>query len=288
MNIFLSLIILGIIIYLFICIVLLFAQNRLIFFPSPVITTTPQDRGLEYEEVWLGLPIKNQTKFSQTEFLNGWFIPNQNTSKVLLYLHGNGENISSNLTQAYPFFELGLSLFLVDYRGYGKSRGKFPTEQQVYEDAQRAWFYLTTERQISPQNIIVFGHSLGGAIAIELGIRHPEISGLIIEGSFTSLIDMANYQTYYKLLPLKLIIHHEFESLAKVKNLKMPILYTHGIADTVIPYQMSEELFAQTQGQKELLLIPQGTHHNIVEMDRQNYIETVKKFLQNIDNYIST
>ncbi len=287
MNLLFYLIISIIIIYLLICIVLLFLQNRLIFFPSPLIKNTPKDYGLEYEEIWLPFPAKKNTPKIDIEGLCAWWIPNKTTSKVLLYLHGNGENISTNLSQAYPFYELGLSIFLLDYRSYGKSEGKFPTEKQVYQDAQKAWLYLTEEKQISPQNIIVFGHSLGGAIAIELATRHPEISGLIIEGSFTSLIEIAKSQKYYNILPLKLLIRQQFNSLKKVKNLKMPILFTHGTADDVIPYQMSEKLFDQTNSLKQLLLIPKGTHHDIVENDKELYLETVKTFLKNVDNYYS-
>jgi len=271
MNLLFNLIILIIIIYLIICLGLFFFQNRLIFFPSHLMENTPKDYGLNYQEIILNFP--NQ------DTLSGWWIPNQNSKKVLLYLHGNGENISTNLTQAYPFYQLGLSLFLIDYRSYGNSKGKFPTEKQVYEDAQKAWHYLTIEKQISPDQIIVFGHSLGGAIAIELATRHPEISALIIEGSFTSLIDMANYQGYGKFFPIKLLINQKFNSLEKVKTLKMPILFTHGTADDIIPDQMSRKLYDQAQGKKELLLIPEGNHHDIFKMDEKTYLATVKKFI---------
>ena len=273
-------------IYCLICIAVFFIKDKLIFFPNTIVDDTPKDIGLEYEEVWLNFPQKFTSKIKQ-ENLHCWWIENKNTSKVLLYLHGNAENIGKNLTQAYPFYELGLSIFLVDYRGYGKSKGKFPTEKQVYEDAQKAWHYLVEEKNISPQQIVVFGHSLGGAIAIELATRYPEISGLIIEGSFTSLSDIAAIKIYGKLLPVKLLINQQFNSLKKVKNLNMPILFNHGMADPVIPYQMSEKLFKAANCKKQLLLIPKAVHSNIVEIDRENYLETVKIFLKNVDSYLS-
>ena len=273
-------------IYCLICIVVFFIKDKLIFFPNTIVDCTPKDHALEYEEVWLNFPQKLTSKIKQ-ENLNCWWIENKNTSKVLLYLHGNAENIGKNLTQAYSFYELGLSVFLVDYRGYGKSQGKFPTEKQVYEDAQKAWHHLVVEKNISPQQIVVFGHSLGGAIAIELATRHPEISGLIIEGSFTSLSDIASIKIYGKFLPVKLLINKQFNSLQKIKNLNMPILFNHGMADPVIPYQMSEKLFQAANCKKQLLLIPEGTHSNIVELDREIYLETVKVFLKNVDSYLS-
>jgi uncharacterized protein len=280
-------IIVGIVlVYLLACIALFFWQNRLIFFPSNIIKATPKDYGLEYEEVWLPFSSNNSTRKIEQQGLCCWWIPNQTTSRVLLYFHGNSANIGNNLTQAYPYYELGFSILLVDYRSYGKSEGNFPTEKRVYEDAQKAWYYLTKEKGISAKNIIVFGHSLGGAIAIELATRHPEISGLIIEGSFTSLIAMANYRKYYKIFPLKLLLHQRFNSLEKVKTLTMPILFIHGTGDEVIPFPMSKQLFQATNSPKQLLLIPEGTHNDIVEIAKETYLKEVEIFMENVNNYL--
>jgi len=132
------------IVYLLACISILLGQNRLVFVPSKTIKTTPEDLGLSYQEVWI--PVSPD----QPERLHGWWIPATSPKTgVLLYLHGNGENIGANVERAMEFHQLGLDILLIDYRGYGQSEGKFPTETQVYQDAQAAWDYLVQKQGIS-------------------------------------------------------------------------------------------------------------------------------------------
>src|SRR5207253_2018562 len=106
-------------------------------------------------------------------------------AKVVLYLHGNDGNVSASMPAIAPLRELGYAVLLIDYRGYGESAGSFPSEQSVYLDAEAAWRYLTAERGVDARNLYIYGHSLGGAIAIELAVHHPEAAGLIVESSFT-------------------------------------------------------------------------------------------------------
>ncbi len=190
--------------YLSACLYLFLEQTRFIFFPSPVIQVTPEFFHLGYQEVWLPVPAGKRT----VERMHGWWISAaQPDAMVLLYLHGNGINIGSNVAHAYRLHQLGFSVLLIDYRGYGRSQGGFPTEARVYQDAAAAWDYLVKERQIKPSQIFLYGHSLGGAIAIDLALQHPDAAGLIVESSFTSIREMVAQQGRFWMFPVDLILN---------------------------------------------------------------------------------
>ncbi len=200
---------------------------------------------------------------------------------VVLYLHGNGLNVGANVEHANRFHRLGLSVFLIDYRGYGKSQGEFPTESQVYEDAQLAWGYLVKQRGLNPKQIYIYGHSLGGAIAIDLAVRHPEAAGLIVEGSFTSARAMVDFQSgVYRMFPIDLLLTQKFDSLAKVDRLQMPLLFIHGTADTVVPVEMSKKLFDAAPEPKELYIVPNAGHNNLAELAGAEYLQRISQFVQ--------
>lgn len=265
--------------YLLICITLRLWQNRLIFVPTKVIQTTPADLGLPYQEVWI--PVS--TKTGKIERLHGWWIPAASpTTDVLLYLHGNGENIGANVRHTQRFHQWGFSVLLFDYRGYGKSDGIFPTEAQVYQDSQAAWDYLVQERGIAPQEIFVYGHSLGGAIAIELAAKNPVIPGLIVESTFTSMRLMVDHEGIYGLFPADLLLTHKFDSISKVKSLKMPLLLIHGTSDRVVPALMSQVLFDTITAPKQLLLVPDAGHNDVAEVSGVQYQQAVQQFVAQV------
>jgi alpha-beta hydrolase superfamily lysophospholipase len=272
----------GIVTYLSICLFLLFYQTRLIFSPSSEIKITPNEIGLVYEDVWLQIRNPQQNKFEQ---IHGWWLPNSNSNApVLLYLHGNGENISGNLGRAQFYHQQGFSVFLIDYRGYGKSLGQFPNEMRVYEDAQLAYDYLVQERQVQPKSIFLYGHSLGGAIAINLAVNQPEISGLIVESTFTSIQDVAEINPFYRLFPLDLIVSEKFESIKKINRLKTPILIIHGTEDELIPFSMSRMLYNSVQTPKNLLIVEGANHNNVRTTNEQQYSQAINKFVNYVQN----
>ncbi|MGB3266929.1 MAG: alpha/beta fold hydrolase, partial [Microcoleus sp.] len=199
---------------------------------------------------------------------------------VVLYLHGNGSNVGANVEHAHRFHRLGLSVFLIDYRGYGKSQGDFPSEYRVYEDAEFAWDYLVKQRGIHPNQIYIYGHSLGGAIAIDLAVRHPEAAGLIVEGSFTSVRAMVDFQKgLFWMFPIDFLLTQRFDSLSKVDRLQMPVLFIHGTADTVVPSQMSKKLFDAAPEPKQLYMVPDGGHNNVAEIGGAEYLQRFRQFL---------
>lgn len=240
-------------------------QRRLIFVPSKGLSETPSSYGLDYDEVWIREPPTGQ------DALHGWWLPVDGSCGVVLLLHGNSYTIGDNLSQAALFHRLGFSVLLADYRGYGLSEGPFPNEQRVYADAEAMWQYLTTRSGIAPESILVYGHSLGGAIAIDLAARHPDIGALVIESSFTSMRDMASQKPYLALFPTRLLLTQHFDSLRKVRSLAMPTLFIHGQSDGTVPYSMSQVLYQAAQDPKALLLSPNADHTDVADTMGSDY-----------------
>ncbi|WP_293125386.1 alpha/beta fold hydrolase [Microcoleus sp. bin38.metabat.b11b12b14.051] len=261
--------------YSLVCVALYFQQQRLIFFPNRQLQHTPSLYQLNYQDVWIS--ISNQS--GKPKYLHGWWIPAQQpNAAVILYFHHNSVNIGANISQALQFHKLGYSVFLFDYRGFGRSQGMFPTESQVYEDAQFAWNYLTQERQIVPSQIVIYGHSVGGAIAIDLAARHPEAAALVVQSSFTSMRDMSKRFGFYWLLPVELLLKQRFESLEKMKSIELPVIIITGTEDIQIPVQMGERLYeAAAVKFKQLIIIQGGGHDNHLS---KPYRQQVKQFLE--------
>jgi uncharacterized protein len=257
------------------CAIVYWQQARFIFVPSARITDTPAKFGKSYQEVWL--PTQPSGR------LYGWWVPAKGT-KTLLYLHGSGANIGLDAKHVNRFNDMGISVFSFDYRGYGKSEGAFPSEAAVYVDAQRAWDYLTQERKIPPAQILIYGHSLGGAIAIELASHHPDAAGLIVQSSFTSGVDMARNDFWTAIFPANLLLKQRFESINKVPNIKLPVLFMHGEADRRIPFEMSKRLFAANSSPRKLLhTFPGADHDNVAEVAGAAYTKTVTDFIRLIE-----
>ncbi|MCU0523504.1 MAG: alpha/beta hydrolase [Elainella sp. Prado103] len=253
-------------------------QTRMIFFPQAIIETTPADFQMNYQEVWLpvGAP-------ERSDKLHGWWIPALGEEKgVLLYLHGNGVNIGANVEHAHRFHRLGLSVLLIDYRGYGQSRGAFPSEPQVYEDATAAWQYLTQARQIPAERILIFGHSLGGAIAIQLATQQPNAAGLIVQSSFTSIRQMIDRVPLYRIFPVEQLLTQRFDSIRKVSGLQMPVLFIHGLVDSQVPAEMSRTLYRLSPQPKTIFLVPTAGHNNVALIAGEDYLLTIQQFLQQI------
>lgn len=227
------------------------------------------------------MPVSSAS--GKVERMHGWWMPEKGANgKVLLYLHGNGINIGANIAHANRFYQLGFSVLLIDYRGYGRSEGGFPTEARVYEDAAAAWDYLVKQRQIKPSQIFLYGHSLGGAIAIDLAVQHPEAAGLIVEGSFTSIREIVQHQGRFWMFPADLILNQRFDSISKVRSLEMPVLFIHGTADGMVPATMSQQLYAAAPEPKQLVLIPEAGHNDVAEVAGSQYLQAVQKFVQQV------
>ena len=231
-------------------------QAHLIFEPDRRLHASPADFPFPVRDV--SVPVQSPGRAPQR--LQGWWLPSRDPSaRIVLYLHGNDGNLSTSVREVAPLRELGYSVFMIDYRGYGASEGGFPSEKSVYEDAEAAWSYLV-RGDVRPREIYIYGHSLGGAIAIELARRHPEAAGLVVESSFTSIYDMAMLDKRYAWLPVRQFLTHRFESLSKVPELRLPVLYLHGTADEIVPAAMGRRLFEASGGEKRFVALEGGRH----------------------------
>ncbi|MEL6489200.1 MAG: alpha/beta fold hydrolase [Cyanobacteria bacterium J06621_3] len=235
-------------------------QPRLMYHPTHVLQTTPASHNLAYEDVW----VPTTAEASASEKLHGWWIPHSKRAiGTLIYFHGAGLNIGFNVTQAFWLRQLGFNVLLIEYRGYGLSEGRFPTEASLYQDAETALAYLTQERQLPEDTIYAYGHSLGGAIAINLASHHPNLAGLIVHNSFTSMAEMVARSNYARWFPVQWMLTQRFDSLQKVSQLQVPMLLIHAKGDPLIPVEMGERLFeAARSPHKELVLVDTDVHHN--------------------------
>lgn len=237
---------------------------------------TPADWGLAYEAVWI--PVEGRGPTGQ---MHGWWLPTGDTPDLtVLYLHGNSGNISSNISQVKRLRALGASVLTIDYRGYGRSSGPFPDESRLYADAEAAYHFLIHDKAVDPRHLMVYGHSLGGAIAIDLALRVPPPAGLVVEGSFTSMGDMAERSTYNAWFPVRMLLTQSFESLAKVPHLALPTLYIHGLADASVPPDMSQTLYHATPAPKELWLVPNADHNDLIAQAGDDFDHRLHQFIQ--------
>ena len=247
--------------------ILMVFQSHFIYFPEREITVTPAEIGLSYEAVCF--------EAADGVKLSGWFVPAERSRGVILFCHGNAGNISHRLESVQVFYRLGLSTFIFDYRGYGQSEGKL-TEQGTYLDAEAAWRYLVQKRQVDPTEIIVFGRSLGGAIAAWLARDHTP-KALIIESTFTSVRDIG--AELYPYLPVRLLSRFDYNAMDYLRQVNCPVLIVHSRDDEIIPFSHGRRLFETANEPKEFLEIT-GTHN-------EGFMTSAKHYEGGLDSFIS-
>src|SRR5262245_45732505 len=221
-------------------------QSRLLFLPTRSLDATPRDIGLDHEELYF-------TTSDQVR-LHGWWIPAPNARHALLFMHGNAGNIAGRLPSIRLFHDLGLNVFIFDYRGYGQSVGN-PDERGTYRDARAAWDTLIA-RGIAPAQIVVFGRSLGGAIAANLAAEVREAGALIVESRFTSAPDLA--ATLYPWLPARAMLRFEYDTRARLRERTCPLLIVHSDEDELIPYAHALGLYEGASPPKTMLTMHGG------------------------------
>ena len=246
-------------------------EENLVFHPKKEITQIPDLYHLEFQDVFF--ETKDHLK------LHGWFFPANDAQKTLLFFHGNSGNVGSNLELISLFVtDLHVNVFGVDYRGFGKSEGH-PSETGLYQDAQAAYEYLTQVRKINKDNIIIFGQSLGGAIAIDLASKRPA-GALIVENTFTCALDMA--RKMYPYLPIQFFIKSRFNSRSKIKTVLYPKLIIHAAQDETVPFRQGEELFKLAPSPKQLYVVPGANHGNNYKIAGPDYVQKLKEFLASL------
>ncbi|MES9823331.1 MAG: alpha/beta hydrolase [Candidatus Thiodiazotropha endolucinida] len=226
--------------------------------PSRRVATTPHQVGLGFESV--DLMTADNVK------LHGWFIPHERPRATLLFFHGNAGNISHRLESLTLFNALGLAILIIDYRGYGNSEGK-PSEKGLYRDAEAAWRYLTEIRALPEKRILLFGRSLGGAVAAYLATRNDPM-GVVLESTFTSVPDMA--AELYPWLPARWLARYHYNTLERMAAIDSPVMIIHSRHDEIIPFDHGRLLFERAHQPRRFLELS-GDH---------NY-----GFLQDLDRY---
>ncbi len=245
-------------------------QPRMIFYPMQVLMESPADWGLDYEDVTLTA--------AEGVYLHGWFVPRLNARHTLLFFHGNAGNISHRGDSVAIFHRLGWNVFIVDYRGYGRSTGK-PSEAGLYEDARAAWAYLTQDRGIAADSIIVFGRSLGGAVAARLAAE-ANPGALILESTFSSARDMA--RAVFPILSRLVVPRYRFDTVAAVRQIRCPVLVAHSPDDEIIPYRVGERVYVAAHDPKAFYRL-NGNHNDAFLLSRSGYERALGDFIAGID-----
>ncbi|HSV36513.1 MAG TPA: alpha/beta fold hydrolase [Ramlibacter sp.] len=193
---------------------------------------------------------------------------------ILLYLHGARWNVQGSSPRIRRMHELGFSVLAIDYRGFGKSSPGLPSEDMAYEDARAAWDWLAAKYPNRPRYI--FGHSLGGAIAIDLAANVQDEKGTIVEGTFTSIPDVASSMKW-GWLPIGPLITQRFEAVHKVAKVGSPLLVVHGDRDKLIHSELGRKLYDAAQGKKRFLLVEGGSHHSTMAVGLGRYREALSE-----------
>lgn len=244
-----------------------YLERTSVFYPEKDLLATPEDIGLDFEDTYFVTDDHVR--------LHGWFIKNETAKSTILIFHGNAGNIGGRLSTIEFYHQLGLNIFIIDYRGYGNSQGR-PTEKGLYLDAKAAYQYLTTKRNILAENIIVYGASLGGAAAIDLVSRNM-VGGIVIDSSFSSAKDMA--KLIYPFIP-SFMIFLDFDNVKKVATIKAPKLFIHSIDDQTIPFKLGKKLF-DAAAQPKILVEVSGVHDEIRKQDDSEIVrDSLHRFLK--------
>ncbi|HYF19942.1 MAG TPA: alpha/beta fold hydrolase, partial [Ramlibacter sp.] len=226
------------------------------------------------DDVWIEFDSKVT---GQRTKLHGLWLEAENPrpdSPVLLYLHGARWNVAGSSMRMRRMQDLGFGVLAIDYRGFGKSTQALPSEEMAYEDARQAWDWLA--RQFPDRPRYVFGHSLGGAIAIHLAAAVEDEQGTIVEGTFTSIPDVAS-SFKWGWLPIGPLITQRFSAIDKVAKVGSPLLVVHGDNDRLIPRDLGKRLYDAATGRKHFVLVEGGSHHNTMWVGHAKYREAVRQ-----------
>lgn len=250
---------------------LLFLQPKMLYRPTREVSLTPAHAGLSYEEV--------EFRSADGVQLVGWLVPARAAPFTLLLCHGNGGNLMHTLDTLKLFHRLGLSCFAFDYRGYGRSAGR-PTEAGTYLDARAAYDWLTSEKEVPANQILLLGRSLGGSIATHLAGRVP-VAGLVIESAFTSFVDIA--RQFYPYLPVRWFVRFRYDTLADVKQVRCPVMVVHSRDDELVPFTHGHRLLAAAQEPKRFVEIG-GSHNEGFLLSSDVYEKAWLQWLQSVQD----
>jgi uncharacterized protein len=245
--------------------------DRFVSFPEGEIRQTPGMVGLRYFDVWLRAGPRR-------EWVHGWFLPNDRHAPAVLLLHGTGRTIAGMVHVAVALHEAGAAVLMIDYRGLGRSSRGPLTESTMYEDAEAAWHELRWH-QPDPGLRLVYGHSLGGAIALELAARYPDVNGVVVEATPTSIAALLRESGVARFYPVDAMLAGRFDAAGKVRRIGAPLLVIHGKGDAIVPSAMGVELYLRATGRKRLLLVEGATHSDAAIVGAGEYQAALERML---------
>ncbi|MBN2418182.1 MAG: alpha/beta hydrolase [Deltaproteobacteria bacterium] len=243
-------------------------ENYFVFAPQKALDFTPSDYHMKWRDVYLDTP--------DGEVLHGWFFTVTQDEPVILFFHGNAGNISHRLDYIERLIRLGFNVFIIDYRGYGKSSGK-PSEEGIYIDALCAYDHLVSNEKTRPENIVLLGRSLGCAAAIETATRR-KARALILESGFLSVRHMARHMGIFILISP--FLPENYNNLDKIKNILVPKLIIHGKDDRIVPFAMGEKLFAAADEPKYFYAIEGAGHNDTYLVGGREYMDIIGEFIR--------
>ncbi|WP_447969701.1 alpha/beta hydrolase [Nitrospira sp. M1] len=246
-------------------------DNTFVFQPSPWIEQRwTQPSNLPLEEVWL-------TSSSDVRLFS-WFVDAGPQQPVLLWCHGNAGNISHRLANLVELHRHGLSIMIFDYRGYGKSTGT-PSEAGLYQDALAAYDFLRLHKKVNPKRLVVFGRSLGSAVAGEI-VRQRPAAGLILEGAFPSIQAMANH--HYFGLPAHWFLDSQFHLHEKLPDISLPLLVIHGEDDAIVPIKFGRQVYEAAKPPKHWYPVRGAGHNDVPFVGGRTYFQHLITFIQKV------
>ncbi len=245
--------------------------DRFVHFPEAEVRQTPGMMGIRYVDVWLRAGPRR-------EWVHGWFLPNDRHAPVVLLLHGTGRTIAGMVHVAAAIHQAGAAVLMIDYRGLGKSSRGPLTEARMYEDAEAAWHELRWH-QPDPALRLVYGHSLGGAIALELAARYPDVNGVVVEAAPTSIAALLRDSWVARLYPVDAMLDGRFDAAAKVRRVGAPLLVIHGKRDAIVPTAMGVEIYLRAAGAKRLLLVDRAAHSDAAIVGAAEYQAAFERML---------
>jgi hypothetical protein len=245
-------------------------EPRMIYLPARELDRTPADLGLAYEDLTLTA--------GDGERLHAWFLPGHAPAPVtVLFLHGNAGNISHRFDKLAVLRALGADVLIVDYRGYGRSTGR-PDEGGTYRDADAAYEHLTGRRALDPRRLVLYGESLGAAVAVDLAARKP-VGGLIMESPFSSAVEVA--RELFPFLPAALLVRNRYDSIAKMGKVRAPVLFLHSRDDEFFGWHHAQRLYDAARAPKRLVEL-RGGHNDAFLVSGDAFAQALKEFLADV------
>jgi fermentation-respiration switch protein FrsA (DUF1100 family) len=241
-------------------------ENFLVFFPDRSLQLRPEMLHLTHREVYFNS--------QDGKMLHGWFFPQNKETPVILFSHGNAGNISDRLHNIRLLLDKGLQVFIFDYRGYGQSSGN-PSEKGIYLDGLAAYDYLVQRESVPPERIILFGRSLGAAVAIEVALNR-NVRSMIIESGFTSTKEMAG--TMFPFSLVSRLLPANYNNLEKIGKVRIPKLIIHGDSDEIVPFAMGKRLFEASKEPKYFYALKGAGHNDTYVVGGEAYFRKIAAF----------